>query len=282
MSEERKYGSYTTEGVNEKSANIDKMTSREIVTLINSEDKTVAFAVEKELDNIALAVDLIVERMKNGGRLIYIGAGTSGRLGLLDAAECPPTYGVSEDTVKGIIAGGKERMLSAGEAAEDDENAAVRDLDENGFDKKDVLMGISASGSADYVLSALRYAKSIGAGTVALSCRSGSPAGEIADVSISPVVGPEVIQGSTRMKAGTAQKMVLTMISTAVMVRMGRVIGNRMAYMRPSNKKLFDRAVRIISAEANVSEERAKEVLEKCRTIPDSLEYIKSQNKINK
>lgn len=252
----------TTEEINQNSLHIDKMSALEIARLINDEDKTVAVAVQTQLEPIAAAIDAIAERLKSGGRLIYIGAGTSGRLGVLDASECPPTYGVSPDIVQGVLAGGRDAMFRSSENTEDSAEAAVNDLKAIGFSSPDVCFALSASGGAAYVLSACDYASSRGALTVGLSCNEGSPLSKAADIAITPVVGPEVIQGSTRMKAGTAQKLVLNMISTGVMIKLGRVHGNMMAYVRPSNKKLRDRAIRIICAENGASYESAAQALD--------------------
>ena len=261
---QKDYGSLTTEAANSRSYNIDRMPTIEIVRLINEEDKTVAGAVSRVLGSIALAIDRIYPSLERGGRLIYVGAGTSGRLGVLDAAECPPTYGVSPKLIQGIIAGGHKAMFYAAEGAEDDREAAVSDLKNIGFSAGDVCFGISASGSAEYVVGAIKYAKNLGALTIALSCTEGSAAAAAADIAITPVTGPEVISGSTRMKAGTAQKMVLNMISTGVMIKLGRVYHNMMVCMKPSNRKLLDRAARIISAETGVLPEEAKEMLLDC------------------
>lgn len=264
MAETEKYSLFTTEQKNTKSADIDKMTSREIVGLINAEDKTVAGAVEKTLDFVAQAVDATAKRLSDGGRLFYVGAGTSGRLAVVDAAECPPTYGTSPELVRAIMAGGESAMFIAGEGNEDDPDESVNAMKKASFCEKDVCFGISASGSAAFVQSALRYAHSLGAVTIAYSCHEKSTIAAIADIAIVPVVGPEVINGSTRMKAATAQKMVLTMYSTAVMVRLGRVKGNLMVHMKPTNKKLVERAVRIVADAAGCSPEKAREALEKC------------------
>jgi len=275
------YKSLTTESVNPASKNIDKMSALEIVTVINNEDKTVPYAIEKVLPQIAEAIEQTAERLKNGGRLIYIGAGTSGRLGIIDATECPPTYGVSSEMIQGIIAGGNECVFRAAENEEDKPEVGRADLEAKNFTAKDVCMGISASGSAAYVAGALEYAKSLGALTIALSCNPNSRIAGIADIAISPEVGPEVISGSTRMKAGTAQKLVLNMISTGVMIRMGRVYGNRMKYMRPANKKLLDRAVRIIQAELGDDcnaeyDEIVKAIKETGGSIPDTVEMLRN------
>jgi len=248
------YTGLTTETINEKSTAIDKMTPLEIVTLINNEDKTVPYAIERVLPEIALAVERITAALKSGGRLIYIGAGTSGRLGIIDATECPPTYGVSPELVQGIIAGGRDAVFRSAENAEDSAEFGERDLKAIGFTSADVCFGISASGSASYVVGALEYAGSLGALTVALSNTEGSCIAQSADIAITPIVGAEVISGSTRMKAGTSQKLVLNMISTGVMIGLGRVSGNRMKYMKPSNKKLMNRAVGIVRNELGGAE----------------------------
>lgn len=267
-----------TESYNEKTANIDKMSALEIVKCINDEDKTVAFAVEKALNEIAAAVDLLADTLKNGGRIFYAGAGTSGRLGILDASECPPTYGVSPDTVQGIIAGGPQAAFYSVEDAEDDFESIVAQLKERNFCGKDVLVAISASGSANCVKGAIDFAKKQGSKTVCLSCNKNSDLVPMCDIAIIAEVGPEVINGSTRMKAGTAQKMILNMLSTGAMVRFGRVRGNFMAYMIPSNKKLIDRAIRIIAAKTGVSYERAKEELEKANNvIADAIDNIEKE-----
>ena len=255
------YKDYLTEQQNENSMHIDEMSSYEIAALINKEDHRVAEAVETQLEAIGKAIDEIADRLKNGGRLVYIGAGTSGRLGVIDATECPPTYGVSPELVQGIIAGGKEAMFYSAEGAEDSAENAVTDLKKIGFNEKDVCFGLSASGSASYVCGALTYAKEIGALTVSLSCRAGSKIAGIAEIAITPEVGAEVISGSTRMKAATAQKMVLTTVSTGVMVRLGRVRGNLMVYMKPSNIKLKNRAIRMVATACGVSFAAAEKAL---------------------
>lgn len=250
-----------TEESNPRSADIDLLSTRDIVKLINDEDKKVASAVADELGHIAEAVDLIVLRLRRGGRLIYMGAGSSGRLGMLDASECPPTYGTDPHTVQAIIAGGPDAAWSAVEGAEDDPDLGARDVAENEVGERDVVVGISASGRTPYVLGAIREARARGAATVALVCASGSPIAAVADVAIEPVPGPEVITGSTRMKAGTAQKMVLNMLTTASMVRLGKVYGNLMVDLRPGNRKLVDRATRIVMAATGVGRDEAGRLL---------------------
>ncbi len=274
---EQIYNSYTTEAVNEKSYNIDKMDTKDIVRLINEEDQTVALAVSLELDNIALAIDEISKRLQNGGRLIYIGAGTSGRLGVIDSTEIPPTYGASPELIQGILAGGKDAMFRSSEGTEDNGKASIKDLKKVKFTEKDICFGISASGSADYVIEAITYANSIGALTVSLSCHADSLSAKVAQIAISPVTGPEVITGSTRMKAGTAQKMVLNMISTGVMIKLGKVWHNMMVCMAPTNRKLVNRAARIISFETGVEIELAENALKTCNgSIVEAITYIKT------
>lgn len=214
-----------------------------------------------EIPRIAEAVDRIVERIREGGRLFYIGAGTSGRLGVLDAAECPPTFYVSSDLVQGIIAGGETALARATEASEDDPEAGRRDLEARGFARKDALIGIAASGRTPYVLGAIAAASELGALTVGISCTPDSPLADSVQIAIRPLVGPEVIAGSTRMKAGTATKLILNMISTAVMIRLGYVFGNQMVNVQPRNAKLRDRATRIIVSNTTLSYERAGELL---------------------
>ncbi|KGG79726.1 N-acetylmuramic acid-6-phosphate etherase [Caloranaerobacter azorensis H53214] len=250
-----------TEAPNIKTSNIDQKTPLEILQLMNNEDKKVALAVEKELPNIARGVEKIIESFNRGGRLIYIGAGTSGRLGILDAAECPPTFGTPQEQVIGIIAGGQEALTKAIEGAEDSFEKGMEALKEVNVSFKDVVVGITASGRTPYVIGALRYAKDIGATTVAVSCNSNAEVNSIADISITPVVGPEIIAGSTRLKAGTAQKMVLNMLSTSSMIGIGKVYKNLMVDVQPTNKKLIERAKRIIMMATGVSYEKAEKAL---------------------
>lgn len=252
----------TTEQINEKSARLDEMNALEIVTLINQEDQTVAISVKKALSSVANAVDLIVKNLSGGGRLIYIGAGTSGRLGVLDASECLPTFSTDPDMVQGLLAGGRSAMFDAVEGAEDDQAAGDEDLKQINLTNRDVVVGISASGRTPYVIGALRYAQQIGAGTIALSCNHQAQTSQMADVAIEVPTGPEVLAGSTRMKAGTAQKMVLNMLSTAAMIRLGKVHKNLMVDVKPTNEKLVDRACRILMKAANVSYEQASEALD--------------------
>lgn len=252
----------TTEQVNEQSKNIDQQTSYGILEIMNAEDSKVGEAVQKCLHEIASAVDQIHLAIKNGGRLIYVGAGTSGRLGLLDAAECPPTFGTPHDMVQAIMAGGAEAILKAIEGAEDNAEQGAQDLKDKNLTPKDIVVGITASGRTPYVTGALNYAKELGAGTVAIACNKNSRVGQIADVAIEVEVGPEVITGSTRLKAATAQKMILNMLSTATMVKLGKVYQNLMIDVAPTNVKLVDRARRIISSITGFTYEKAAEALE--------------------
>jgi len=251
-----------TEQENPRTANISSLLPDEIVRLMNAEDALVAGAVASVLSDVARAVEGIVGRLRAEGRLFYIGTGTSGRLGVLDAAECPPTFGVAPDLVQAIIAGGYQACYRAVEASEDDAEAGARDLKIRGFTKGDALVGIAASGRTPYTIGAVKHARALGGFTAAITCAPGSPITKAAEVSIVPVVGPEVIAGSTRLKAGTAQKMVLNMLSTATMIRLGYVSGNRMSNMQTRNSKLRARAIRIIMAEAGLSFEEATSLLE--------------------
>jgi len=250
-----------TEQENPRTSQISSLLTEEILRLMNEEDERVAEAVTQALPDVTRAVDGIVERLRAGGRLFYIGTGTSGRLGVLDAAECPPTFGVSPELVQAIIAGGYEACYRAVEASEDDAQAGEHDLEQRGFTKADALVGIAASGRTPYTVGAVEHARRLGAFTIAVTCTPGSPITTAAEVSIVPIVGAEVVAGSTRLKAGTAQKMVLNMISTAAMIRLGYVVGNRMTNVRTSNVKLRARALRILQSEAELDEERAREVL---------------------
>jgi N-acetylmuramic acid 6-phosphate etherase len=251
-----------TEQENPSTSNLSSLPPREVVRLMNDEDRLVAGAVGLVLDQVAQAVEGIVRRLRDGGRLFYLGTGTSGRLGVLDAAECPPTFGVSPDLVQAIIAGGYEACYRAVEASEDDAEAGEQDLRTRGFTKGDVLVGIAASGQTPYTVGAVSYARGLGAFTVAITCVPDSALTNAAEISIVPVVGPEVVAGSTRLKAGTAQKLVLNMLSTATMVQLGYVTGNRMTSVLPRNTKLQARAIRIIMAEAGLGEDSATEILQ--------------------
>ena len=251
-----------TEQENPRTAQITSLTTEEILRLMNEEDARVADAIAQVLPEISRAVDGTVARLSTGGRLFYLGTGTSGRLGVLDAAECPPTFGVSPEMVQAIIAGGYEACYRAVEASEDDAEAGARDLAARGFTGQDVLVGIAASGRTPYTVGAVEHARQLGALTLAITCVPDSPITAAAEVSMVPVVGPEVIAGSTRLKAGTAQKMVLNMISTATMIRLGYVTGNRMTNVQTRNVKLRARALRILQLEVGLDEEAATEILD--------------------
>ena len=265
-----------TEQENPRSKNLSSLSSREIVALMNAEDATVGAAVERVLDDVARAVDETVARLRDGGRLFYVGTGTSGRLGVLDASECPPTFGVSPELVQGVIAGGYDACYRAVEASEDDANAGGTDLQQRNLTDKDVVVGIAASGKTPYTVGAVTYARSIGAFTVGLTCVPDSPITRAAELSIVPVVGPEVLTGSSRLKAGTAQKMVLNMISTATMVGLGYVSGNRMSNMQARNTKLRARAVRIVAAETGLDQASAMKELEASGwNVPNTIQRLK-------
>lgn len=250
-----------TEQPNPATSTLDVLDAREICRLINEEDHKVAPAVAQHLDAIAVAVERIAQALRRGHRLFYVGAGTSGRLGVLDAAECPPTFGTDPETVQGIIAGGPPALTRAVEGAEDDVEAGRRDLQARGVGAGDVVVALSASGRTPYCLGALEAAREAGAFTVAVTCNPGSAMGRVADLAIEVVVGPEVLAGSTRMKAGTAQKMVLNMLSTGAMVRLGKCYGNLMVDVRPTNEKLVERARRIIMQAVGCDYETAADLL---------------------
>ena len=251
-----------TEHVNPASRDIDARSTTDVLTIINAQDREIAAAVEAEIPHIARLVDAVVAAIEKGGQLFYIGAGTSGRLGVLDAAECPPTFNVPPDMVQGIIAGGEAALARATEATEDDPEQGKRDLLARGFTSRDVLVGIAASGRTPYVLGAIAAARELGAVTAGISCTPDSELSRQVDIAITPLPGPEVIAGSTRMRAGTATKLVLNMISTTVMIRLGYVYGNLMVNVQPRNQKLADRATRIISEAAGVTYDRAAELLD--------------------
>jgi len=251
-----------TEGRNPRTAAIDTLSSLGIVTLINEEDARIAGAVREQLPHIARAVDAIVARLQRGGHLLYFGAGTSGRLGVLDASEMPPTFSVPPELIQGWIAGGEGALRRSSEAAEDDPAAGAQAARDAGVSSADVVVGIAASGTTPWVLGALGEARARGAVTIALTCDPGAPLARAAEIAITPIVGPEVIAGSTRMKAGTAQKMVLNMLSTATMIRLGKVYGNLMVDVRPTNTKLRRRAVRILQQAAGAGSEAARAALE--------------------
>lgn len=251
----------STEQPNPASQGIDALPTEQILRIINAEDRKVAEAVSREIPAIARAVDAIVQSLRRGGRLFYIGAGSSGRLGVLDAAECPPTFSVDPQLVQGIIAGGEGALARATEASEDDSASGARDLLERGFRFSDVLVGIAASGRTPYVLGAVAAANRLQAVTIGISCTPDSELARAVAIPITPLPGPEVIAGSTRLKAGTATKLVLNMLSTATFIRMGYVYGNLMVNVQPKNEKLRDRARRIIAQAAGISYERAGDFL---------------------
>lgn len=253
----------TTETRNEKTMNLDEMSILDFLTTMNEEDGKVASAIKTELPSIAQAVEAIIEAKKQGGRLIYIGAGTSGRIGLLDAVECPPTFGTSPDEVVGLIAGGEKAFIKAVEGAEDSKELGMEDLQNIRLTKVDIVVGIAASGRTPYVIGALEYANSIEAQTIAVSCNKDSDIGKVANIAIEVVNGPEVLTGSTRLKAGTAQKLVCNMLSTASMVGIGKVYGNLMVDVQLTNEKLVERAKRIVMEATSCTYDTAEEYLAK-------------------
>ena len=253
-----------TEQRNANTESIDMLNTQEIAQLINSEDKKVADSIEAVLPAVACAIDAIYDKLKNGGRLIYVGAGTSGRLGLLDAVECPPTFSVDYDLVVGLLAGGPEAFIKAKEGAEDNRELGAEDLRAINFSKNDALVGIAASGRTPYVIGALEYAQSIGACTVALSCTKDAEIAKFADIDIAPSPGPEVITGSTRLKSGTAQKMVLNMLSTVVMIKLGKTYGNLMVDLKATNEKLVSRVINIVCMATDATKEEAEKALQTC------------------
>jgi N-acetylmuramic acid 6-phosphate etherase len=252
----------TTEQINPHTTEIDRLPTLDALQIINDEDKKVAGAVEKVLPAIARAVDAIVERLERGGRLFYIGTGTSGRLGVLDVAECPPTFGVAPEIVQAIIAGGYDACYKAVEASEDDREAGAKDLQARGVAAEDVVVGIAASGRTPYTIGAVEYARQIGALTVCVTCNENTEIARAVEIPIEPIVGPEVIAGSTRLKSGTAQKLVLNMLSTMAMVRLGYVTGNRMTNLMTRNMKLRQRALGIVMIECNLDEFAARAALD--------------------
>lgn len=253
-----------TESRNSASADIDTLSTVDMLTVINKEDQKVALAVNEVLPQIAQAVDAISHAFSKGGRLIYIGAGTSGRLGILDASECPPTYGTNPEQVIGVIAGGHQAILKAVENAEDDPALAQADLKSLGVNESDVVVGIAASGRTPYALGGLSHARFVGATTVSISCNPDSPMANSADIAITPVVGPEVVTGSSRMKAGTAQKLVLNMLTSGAMIRSGKVFGNLMVDVEATNAKLVQRQINIVIEATGVDSERAEDALKAC------------------
>lgn len=254
---------------------LEKMNTGELLRNMNREDKTVPLAVERTIPQIETLVEVIVAKMKEGGRLFYIGAGTSGRLGVLDASEIPPTFGAPPEWVIGLIAGGDTALRNAVEGAEDDRDQAWKDLHKFKISDKDVLVGIAASGTTPYVIGGLNTAREHGIITGCVTCNANSPVSAEADYPIEAVVGPEFVTGSTRMKSGTAQKLVLNMISTSVMIKLGRVKGNKMVDMQLSNKKLVNRGVKMIMEELEVPEEEAQRLLSKYKSVRAALEAVR-------
>jgi N-acetylmuramic acid 6-phosphate etherase len=250
-----------TEARNPATENLDQLATLDLVRAFHSADREAVAAVDAELPLIAQAIDLIVARLEQGGRLFYLGAGTSGRLGVLDASECPPTYNTPPEMVQGLIAGGDAALRRSVERAEDDESQGRRDLEAHGFSEKDALVGIAASGRTPYVLGGIKYARELGAMSIGLSCVPDSALAKAAEIAITPATGPEPVTGSTRMKAGTATKLVLNMLSSGAMVRLGYVFGNLMVNVQPTNVKLRDRAVRIIAAVTGLGADEAASLL---------------------
>ncbi|MBO8163626.1 MAG: N-acetylmuramic acid 6-phosphate etherase [Brevibacillus sp.] len=252
----------TTEKRNEQTQNLDQLPTEQILKIMNDEDKKVAFAVEQVLPQVAKAVDLVAEKLQNGGRLFYFGAGTSGRLGILDAAECPPTFGTDPKLVQGVIAGGNSALVEAVEGAEDLPELGRKDVETYGVTANDVVVGIAASGRTPYVIGALQAAREKGAKTISLSCNPTAEVNHVVDVAINVVVGPEVVTGSTRLKAATAQKMILNMISTVTMIRLGKVYGNLMVNVQATNQKLRERVKHIVMEVTGVSYAEAEQLAE--------------------
>ena len=261
---------------------LEKMSVSDLLTNINNEDKIVALAVEKALPQIEKLVTEIVSKMKFGGRLFYIGAGTSGRLGILDASECPPTFGVSHDVVIGIIAGGDIAIRKAVENAEDNTENAWNDLSAFNINKNDTVIGIAASGTTPYVIAGLKKCNENNILTACITCNENSPLSKVANIPIEVVVGPEFVTGSSRMKAGTAQKMVLNMISTATMIQLGKVKGNKMVDMKLSNDKLIDRGIKMIIDETNINYSEAEKLLNEFGSVRTAIDNFKSQSNVNK
>ena len=268
------YNTLPTERINENTLHIDKMSTEDMMRAINDEDAKVAAAVRAEIPSIAATVDAAAASFEKGGRLLYFGAGTSGRLGVVDASECPPTYGVSPDLVRGVIAGGEGAMFRAVEGAEDSEEMGARAVDNEGVGERDTVVALSASGGAPFCIGVLKRAKALGAVTVAVACNEKGAMLPFADIKIVPKTGPEVIQGSTRMKAGTAQKLVLNMISTGAMVKTGKVCGNLMINVAPTNEKLYERAVGIIMKISGCDRKTAEDGLDRCGSIRGALDSM--------
>ena len=257
--------------------NLEKKTTSELLQIINKEDKTVPSIIEKSLNEISFLIDRIFERMVEGGRLFYIGSGTPGRLGIVDASECPPTFGVDNDVIIGIIAGGDSAIRNSIEGAEDDLHQAWEDLNIHNINNKDSVIGITASGRTPYVVGGLKKSKEKGLFTGLLTCNKNSKASDFSDITVETIVGPEVVTGSTRMKSGTAQKLILNMISTSIMIKLGRVKGNKMIDMALSNSKLIDRGVRFVSDELNIRYSEAKKLLNQSNSVREAIEKYKKK-----
>lgn len=256
------FAQLTTEEANPATRHIDECGTRDMLLMMNDEDQRVPLTVRGQIDEIAAAVDMLYEALKGGGRLFYVGAGTSGRLGVLDASECPPTFGTAPELVQAYIAGGDTALRTAVEGCEDDAEGGEQLISDIGVTARDVVVGITASGSAPYVLGAIRQAKQAGAKTVGLTTNRNTRLAELCDICIAPVVGPEVVAGSTRLKSGTAQKLVLNMLSTGVMIKLGKVYDNLMVDLKASNTKLYDRSIRIVRAVTGANEQQAVEALQ--------------------
>lgn len=272
-------GTLKTEGRNQNTLHIDEMSTLDMVTVMNNENRVVEDAIATQLNEIAAAVDIIADALNKGGHLIYIGAGTSGRLGVVDASECPPTFGVDYDLVRGIMAGGEGAMFRAVEGAEDNEALGAHDIEADGVTAGDVVVGLSASGGAPYVLGALKKARELGAIPLGITCNPDSRMHPLCEVTIAPYVGPEVITGSSRLKAGTAQKLVLNMLSTGAMVKTGKVVGNLMVNVRPTNVKLRDRCIRILMELGDCDRETAEVLIDKHGDIRKSLSELETLRK---
>lgn len=267
-----------TEGRNPRTLHIDQMSTYDMMQVMNQENRAVEDAIATQLNEIAAAVDIIAERLTAGGHLIYIGAGTSGRLGVVDASECPPTFGVDPRLVRGIMAGGEGAMFRAVEGAEDDEARGAAELLADGVTAGDVVVGLSASGGAPYVLGALKQARALGAIPLGITCNPDSRMHPLCDVTIAPYVGPEVITGSSRLKAGTAQKLVLNMLSTGAMIKTGRVVGNLMVNVKPTNAKLRDRCIRILMELGDCDRETATALIDRHGDIRKALAELEGKD----
>ena len=271
------YDKLKTEGRNPRTMDIDKLSSLEMVRLINRENRAVEDGIDEALPEIAAAIDLISDAIAAGGHVIYVGCGTSGRLGIVDASECPPTFGVDYDLFRGVIAGGNQAVFRATENAEDSEEKGIAAIDTDGAAAGDVVVGLSASGRAPFVIGALKRARELGCKTIAVTCNPGSLMENHCDIAVSVYVGPEVISGSTRLKAGTAQKLILNMFSTCAMIKTGKVRSNLMVNVRPTNEKLVERATRIIMELSGVDREQAVQLLAKYGDVPAALDALEGQ-----